>query len=315
MEGVVRVLRIVVVLVALGLLPLGAQSPQIPARRVAVTIDDAPVVNELSDLGAFRRVTAGLIGAFTSNKVPTTVFVNERQLNVVGQRDGRAAALEQWLDAGFDLGNHGYEHLSANQVSVARFTDDVLKGEVVMRPLVQARGRTLGWFRYPYLHSGTSPEIHQQIMDFLAAREYRVAHITVDYADYSFAGAYVRELRAGRPEQAARIRQAYIDQVDVGFAYAERASLDVFGREIPQILLIHCNELNSQVLGDTFARMRARGYSFISLDEATKDPAYARVDTFAGSGGGWIERSARVLGKTISVKPPQVPAWVTGTGS
>jgi peptidoglycan/xylan/chitin deacetylase (PgdA/CDA1 family) len=283
---------------------------QTPVRRVAVTIDDAPVVNEMTDIGAFRRVTAGLIGQFVSNNVPTTVFINERQLNVPGQRDARVASLDQWLDAGFNLGNHGYQHLSANQVSVERFTDDIVKGEVVTRPIVEARGKKFEWFRYPYLHSGTTAETHQTIVDFIAARQYKVAHVTVDYADYSFAGAYVRELRAGRPDQAARIKQAYIDQVDIGFEYAERASMEVYGRELPQILLIHCNELNSVALGETFAKMRARGYTFISLDEAVTDEAYARPDSFAGSGGSWLSRTATSMGKKIQAKPPVVPAWV-----
>jgi hypothetical protein len=198
---------------------------------------------------------------------------------------------------------------------VARFTDDVIKGEVVTRPLVEARGKKFEWFRYPYLHSGTSAETHQQIVDFLASRQYKVAHVTVDYADYSFAGAYTRELRAGRPEQAARIKQAYIDQVDAGFEYAEKASIEVFGREIPQILLIHCNELNSVALGDTFARMRARGYTFIPLNEAVADAAYARPDTFTGPGGSWLSRTATSMGKKIQAKPPQVPAWITTPAS
>ena len=89
--------------------------------------------------------------------------------------------------------------------------------------------------------------------------------------------------------------------------------MEVFGREIPQILLIHCNELNSVALGDTFARMRARGYTFITLEEAMADEAYARPDTFTGPGGSWLSRSAASLGKRIQAKPPQVPAWVTAT--
>ncbi len=283
-----RVASAVVLFVLMAAVP----RMQAPARRVAVTIDDAPVVNEMTDIGNFRRVTAGLVGAFVADRVPVTVFVNERQLNVPGQRDARVAALDQWLDAGFDLGNHGYAHLSANTVPLTQFTDDVLKGEVVIRPLVESRGRKLTWFRYPYLHSGTSAESHQGIVDFLAARQYRVAPVTVDYADYTFAGAYVREVRAGRVEQAARIRQAYVDQVDVGFAYAEQASVEVFGREIPQILLIHCNELNSVALRDTFARMRARGYEFITLEQAMADEAYARADSFTGPGGSWLSRTA-----------------------
>ncbi len=205
-----------------------------------------------------------------------------------------------------------YSHPSANEVPFERFADEVIKGEVITRPLVERRGQKLVWFRYPYLHSGTTAEAHEAITRFLASRQYRVAPVTVDYADYAFAGPYARELRQGRVEMAERIRKAYIDQVDVGFDYAEKASLEVFGREIAQILLIHCNELNAMTVRETIGRMRARGYTFISLADAMQDAAYERPDTFTGPGGSWLSRSAAALGKRIhSATPPRVPAWIT----
>jgi peptidoglycan/xylan/chitin deacetylase (PgdA/CDA1 family) len=296
-------------------LALAALDAQTPPRRVAITIDDGPVVNEMTDLGNFQRITNGLVGSFQIEKVPVTMFLNERQLNVPGQRDARAAVLDQWLNAGLDLGNHMYSHPSANAVPVDQFLDDVVKGEVITRATLERHGKQLVWLRYPYLHSGTTAEIHQTIVDFLDRRKYRVAPVTVDYADYTFAGAYVRELRRGNIEVAEKIKQAYLDQVDVGFAYAERFSMELFGREIPQILLIHCNELNSVSLRDSIARMRKRGYMFIPLDEAMEDPAYARPDTFAGSGGSWLSRSATVMGKKAtpetSAARPIVPKWIT----
>ena len=243
--------------------------------------------------------------------MPVTIFINEQQLNVPGQRDARAAVVEQWLKAGFDLGNHTYSHRSANNVPVDEFQDDVVKGEVIMAPLLKQHGKTLTWFRYPYLHSGLTAEVHDMIVTFLDHHGYRVAPVTVDYADYAFAGVFRRELRAGSAGVADRIKQAYLDQVDVGFDRAERASVEVFGREIAQILLIHCNELNSVSLRESIARMRARGYQFITLGEAMRDEAYTRSDTFAGSGGSWISRSARALGKelTLGGQPP-LPQWI-----
>src|SRR5690606_37733397 len=124
-ESMVRILTCIVAVLMLA--PLAAQSPQ-AGRRVAITIDDGPVVNEMTDLGRFQRITNGLIGTFQAEKVPVTMFVNEVQLNVPGQRDARAAVLEQWLDAGFDLGNHTYSHASANQVAFERFADEIVKG-------------------------------------------------------------------------------------------------------------------------------------------------------------------------------------------
>jgi peptidoglycan/xylan/chitin deacetylase (PgdA/CDA1 family) len=305
-------LRSILAVVVLGWVAAGAQPP---ARRVSITIDDGPVVGQMTDLGAFQRITNGLVGSFQVEKVPVTIFINERQLNVPGQRDARAAVVEQWLNAGFDVGNHTYSHRSANSVSIDEFQDDVIKGEVIMRPLIEARGRQLVWLRYPYLHSGTTAETHQAIVDFLERRKYRVAPVTVDYADYTFAGAYTRELRRGNVEVAERIKQAYLDQVDVGFEYAERASRELFGREVAQILLIHCNELNAVSLRESIARMRKRGYAFISLDEAMQDAAYQRPDTFAGSGGSWLSRTATSRGTplppAITALRPVVPAWIT----
>ena len=298
------------------LLVLAALDAQTPAsRRVAITIDDGPVVNELTDLGNFQRITNGLVGSFQVEKVPVTIFINERQLNVPGQRDARAAVVEQWLNAGFEVGNHTYSHQSASKVRVNQFQDDVVKGEVITRAILEQRGKQLTWLRYPYLHSGATAESHQAIVDFLEQRGYRVAPVTVDYADYTFAGAYVRELRRGNIEMAERIKQAYLDQVDVGFNYAERSSVELFGREIAQILLIHCNELNSVSLRESIARMRARGYTFITLDEAMQDSVYQRPDTFAGPGGSWLSRSATVMGKTLTPETvalrPVVPQWIT----
>ena len=296
---------------AIGLFLAQSAAPQPLARRVAITIDDGPVVGSGSDLGRFQRITNGLLGSLQVEKVPATIFVNERQINVPGQRDARAAVLEQWLDAGFELGNHTYSHPSVNNVALEQFQDDVVKGEVITRPLMDQRGRKLVWFRYPFLHSGTTAETHQRIVDFLVARQYRVAPVTVDYADYTFAGVYSRQLTSGAVDVAEKIKQAYLNQVEVGFEYSEKASVEIFGYEVPQILLIHCNELNAVTLRETIARLRQRGYSFITLDEAMKDPAYERPDTFAGPGGSWLSRTATTMGKKITVTRPAVPAWVS----
>src|SRR5215831_9357520 len=113
------VLAVLVLFARLGL----AQSPAHP-RSVAITIDDGPAVNEMKDLGNFQRIARGLLSALEAEKVPATIFINERQINVQGQRDGRAGVLAQWLDAGYDLGNHTYSHPSLNKVSLREFEDD-----------------------------------------------------------------------------------------------------------------------------------------------------------------------------------------------
>jgi peptidoglycan/xylan/chitin deacetylase (PgdA/CDA1 family) len=278
---------------------------------VVVTIDDGPVVNELTDLGNFQRVSSALVNALISEKVPATILINERQLNADGQRDGRAAVLSQWLDAGYDLGNHTYSHPSLNKIPLAEFEDNIIKGEVIMRPLIEAHGRKLVWFRFPFLDSGATAEVHQAVLDFLAVRHYRVAPVTVDYKDYIFAGAYSRRLRAGDREAADKIKEAYLEYVDTGFESAERISRRLLGYELAQILLIHCSELNSVTLRDSIARIRKRGYSFITLESARKDPAYQRPDNFTGPGGAWLEHLGEAMGKPVTEDLESgVPQWI-----
>lgn len=154
------------VLALAALCPASAQTSA-DGRRVAVTIDDGPVVDELKDLARFQRISAGLLSSLQAEKVPATIFINERQINVQGQRDARAAVLADWLDAGYDLGNHTYSHPSLNKIPLWRFEDNLIKGEVITRALVEERGRKLVWFRFPFLDCGKTPEVRQQFMDFL----------------------------------------------------------------------------------------------------------------------------------------------------
>ncbi len=276
----------VVALAALSLSRLAAQAPATArGRKLAVTIDDGPVTGAANDLAAFLRIADALREAFVAEKVPAIMFVNERQLNVDGQRDVRVAVLHRWLDAGLDLGNHTYSHPNLGNVEPAQFLDDIVKGEVITRPLLEARGKKLVWFRYPFLATGNG-ETAVTVEEFLARRGYRIAPVSVDFHDYSFSGAYVRHVRAGDATKAGAHFDTVMQTMDTAFTRAETRSVEVLGYELPQTLLIHCNEMNALTLRTTIGRLRERGYVFVSMDEAMADPAYAVPGMRPGSMGG-----------------------------
>jgi peptidoglycan/xylan/chitin deacetylase (PgdA/CDA1 family) len=261
----------------------GQETPK--GRKIAVTIDDGPASGTGNDLDAFLRIANALREHFVAEKVPAIMFVNERQLHVDGQRDARVDMLKRWLDAGLDLGNHTYSHPNLNQVTLVSYFDDIIKGEVVSRSLVEERNRKLVWFRYPFLASGNG-ETARAVEEFLAARGYRIAPVSADYADYSFAGHYSRHLRAGDQQKADELFATMLQALDVGFTRAETRSVEVLGYELPQTLLIHCNEMNALTLRTTIQRIRDRGYTFVSLDEAMQDPAYQLQGIRPGGMGG-----------------------------
>src|SRR5215203_5725262 len=72
------------------------------SRKIAVTIDDGPATGVANNLDAYLRISNALREIFVAEKVPAIMFVNERQLNVPGQRDARVDVVNRWLDAGLD---------------------------------------------------------------------------------------------------------------------------------------------------------------------------------------------------------------------
>ena len=57
--------------------------------------------------------------------------------------------------------------------------------------------------------------------------------------------------------------------------------------------------------------LQARGYTFVSLDEALADPAYALADGYVGPRGlSWVHRWALGKGMKIEGEEPREPAWL-----
>jgi peptidoglycan-N-acetylglucosamine deacetylase len=264
------------------------RSAQTAAREVAVTFDDLP--GPYGDLEDLRRITSKLLDAIKRNRVPTIGFVNEGKLYHRGEIDARTELLRAWLDAGCELGNHTFSHINPHTASLAEYEEDLVRGETVTRMLLAERGRKLRYFRHPFLFTGDTPEYKKGLADFLAARGYTVAPVTLDDDDYVFAKVYFDAKKRGDDETARRVAAAYVPYMETVFEHFERLSTETFGREIKQVLLIHANELNADRLDELAAMMRRRGYKFITLEEALKDPAYSEPDALSKNGISWLHR-------------------------
>jgi peptidoglycan-N-acetylglucosamine deacetylase len=178
-----------------------------------------------------------------------------------------------------------------------------VKGEPILRAALAARGRTLRYYRHPFLHTGPTPEIKQGLQAFLDRQGYRVAPVTLDNADYLFAAAY------SRPQHRERVRREYVPYMESVVAFFEARSVEVVGRDIPHVLLLHANELNADLVPDLLAMFQRRGYTFVSLEHALADEAYRLPEEYAGrSGFSWIHRWSRTKGMPPRGEPDP-PAW------
>ncbi len=288
-----------------------AMSAQAAERYVAITIDDLPYQRGPT-LADVQLLTDHMLEQIRKQKEPVMGFVNESKLHDKGPEElaARTALLEQWLDAGAELGNHTYSHADINVVDFESYKQDVLKGGEITRPLLRARNQTLRYFRHPYLRTGKDEETKNALEVFLREHDYVVAPVTIDNDEWIYALAY--DIAAERKDVATmrRLGQDYIAYMTQAFEFSEHVATQIFGRDIKHVLLIHVNTLNADYYDELMAMMKARGYKIVTLAEAMTDSAYQRQNLYVGpQGWSWLFRWS-VGTKLDTSKAPQIPSYI-----
>ncbi len=281
------------------------------AGTVALTFDDLPVFGPYKSAAEGQEITTKLLAGIHRNHWHAIGFVNEIQLDA-RDREQRIALLRQWLDAGLDLGNHSYSHLSLTKTPVETYIADVAKGETVTKQLLAERGRKENWYRYPYLETGTTIAIRRTFEGWLTTHGYRVAPVTMENSDWEFAEPYADALAHGDAAGAAHIRQAYLDFTARIVPWYQKAAQQLLGREPAFVFLLHASRLNADSTDELAAIFKAQNLRSITIEQALKDPAYTIADTYVGPDGDeWLTRWSMTLHKDLPYGSlPQVPADV-----
>jgi peptidoglycan/xylan/chitin deacetylase (PgdA/CDA1 family) len=293
---------------------VSSQAPgSVGGRTMALTFDDLPKSNGLEDIEGARRTTESILRVLKAHRAPAIGFVNEGKLytgaTMVAER---AALLQSWVDAGIPLSNHTYGHIDINIVPLEKYQDDVVRGERTYTRLQRGTGITERWFRHPFTHTGPTAEIKAGLERFLAGRGYRIAPFTIENSDWMFSAVYAKARKAGDEALATRTRDAYLAHSAAMVEWFETLAKEGFGRDIPQVLVIHSNELHTDALDALLTRMEQRGYRWITLGEAMKDAAYATPDEYVGKWGpSWLHRwrVAKNLPPRMADEPDP-PRWI-----
>lgn len=263
------------------------------SSAVALSFDDLPGVayppGDICDAAAVRAWNEKILATLRKHKAPAIGFVTAGR-NCI--RKDVPSLLDLWRRDGHELGNHTAHHVDANAVTVEQFERDVIAGEVP--------GFTFRWFRYPMLHSGDTREKRDAIAAFLKKRGYRNGVVTLDSDEYLYNNAYARSY----PEHAQLIAKAYLSFMESILTFYEKRTNEVIGHPIPHVLLLHASSLNADHLDELLTMFEKRGYRFITMDEATRDPAYSLKDGYVGRTGlSWIHRWGVGKGMPIVLEP------------
>jgi peptidoglycan/xylan/chitin deacetylase (PgdA/CDA1 family) len=274
-------------------------------KEIAVTFDDLPLNGPQFEITRLQAMTGKLLSVIKRYRIPAVGFVNESLLYRPGETDARIAILKAWADAGVELGNHTFSHLGFKTASLADYEDDFIRGEAFTRMLLKQKGQKLRYFRHPFLQMGATRELENSFEGFIATRGYQIAPVTIDTMDWMILSAYLKARAQGDAEMMKRVSEEYLKFAGLRFEFCEKVSNELFGRQIKQILLLHANELNADNFDRLVKMMTDRGYRFITLEEALKDPVYQFPDQYTGTSD-WLSHWAFSKGKQFpSPMPPE----------
>jgi peptidoglycan/xylan/chitin deacetylase (PgdA/CDA1 family) len=263
-----------------------------------------------------QSINRAILRALDHHHARAIGFVNEQKISLLGEPEKGREILASWVSRGYDLGNHTFSHADANLLSAADFEQEVVAGEPSLRLALASAGKRIRYLRFPYNHTGDTPEKHDAIDAFLAQRGYKVATCTIDNSDYVFNAAYLKILAGGDIESAHRLRAAYLTYSSAEIDYYAGLHKQVFGREIPQVMLLHANRLNADLLETVLKLFETKHYKFIDLATAQADAAYATPETFVSKFGPmWGYRWAKELGAKVDGSlETEPPGWIVNYG-
>jgi peptidoglycan/xylan/chitin deacetylase (PgdA/CDA1 family) len=269
------------------------------AGRVAITFDDLPVHSAMP--AGFTRATIAsrVVEALRARQSPPVYgFINAKALT---DEPDSFAALKIWREAEFPLGNHGFAHLNLHTATPEAFEHDIIANEPILQSLMPQGG--WHWFRYPFLNEGDTPAKHRRIADFLKARRYRVAQVTISFDDWAYSEPYVR--CAAKRDQAAieQLEASYMKRAAESLTRSQQTARVLFGRDIDHIMLLHIGAFTALMLPDVLNLLDARGFRLITLEEAAADAAYTSDLPFPAG------RSGTLFDQLMSGRNTEMPQW------
>lgn len=273
-------------------------------KQVAITMDDLPNYS-------VHDPDQKLLHLVDSLQLPFCILINGRMMfendSVLAQN-----SMAEWGKRSFvTIGNHTFTHPWYSESVFENFTKEIEKNQKAINAFIPAGRNEIKFFKFPYNDLGKDSLQNVRIKQWLGDNGYVIAPYTVESEDYIFNTIYEYYLKNNEHAKADSIGRLYVTKTMEFFTYFEGLSEQVFNRPINQIYQSHDNILNTLYLPEILKQLKERGYTFISLHDALKDPAYLSTDYFFGKWGiSWVYRwisDADQRMKLLRAEPDNMP--------
>lgn len=272
------------------------------AQQIAFTFDDLPAHGDLPPGETRLEVASSILATLHDQHMPVVYgFINAAQL---GKTPGDLAVLKTWRDSGQLLGSHTFSHPSLNDLTPEQFEAEISKNEPVLSTLMP--GEDWHWFRYPFLWEGDTLEKHRAVRSYLQQRGYQIAEVSMDFEDYLWNAPYARCMAKHDTQSIASLHDSYLATASQYIDVFRDLTHTLYGRDISYVLLLHIGAFDAKMLPELITLFRSRGFTFVTLPDAIKDPAYREDPDIALKYGGAFQEQIAPA-RHIKVPPATKP--------
>ena len=120
--------------------------------------------------------------------------------------------------------------------------------------------------------------------------------MSLDTSDWRLDEAMRKHLARHPDADLAPFRTAYLAHLRQRSEAYRDLSRKLFGRDIPQVMLLHHNLINALFLGDALQQFKAMGWTFVSPETAFQDFIYTLTPQRPAPGQSLLLSAARSLG-------------------
>lgn len=259
----------------------------VSAKKVAITVDDLPVVWDIKySIEKQEEIFYNALAALKKHGVQMVGFTIGNAI-----QDHHKVFLDQMIAEGHLIANHSATHPDFNETTPEDYWSNILKAERTISEWWVDSGDTNKYFRYPYLHRGDTVEKRDEVAEKLADSGYKIAPVSLLSRDWAYSSDYYNAWEKKDPEGMVKVGKAYLQHIKDITKRDTKLAKEKFGRDINHILLLHMNLINGDYLDDVLTWYKENGWEFITLEEALQDPVYDLEEEYVGPYGiSWQNR-------------------------
>ena len=232
------------------------------AKEISLSFDDAPRGDGEYFTGEERAKK--IVSELKKSNVEQVIFyANPGKVNDNEKRN----RLHYYKNSGHLIGNHTFDHISADKNSAGLFLDNIALADEYLR----SEKLFSPYFRYPFLHRGKSLSKINEIRLGVEKLGYTDGYVTIDNYDYFMDRLFQKALLANKKVKLENLKSFYVETLMKSINFYDNLAQKFLGKSPKHVLLLHENDMAALFIGDLISRLRNEGWKIITPVEAYTD--------------------------------------------